>query len=691
MGINTDAVRNIALAGHGGTGKTTLLEQMLFAGGSIARPEPVASGKTVSDSTDEEIERKISIHLSSGHITWKEKGINILDTPGASDFVGEVVSAFRVAEAAVLVVGAKEGVQIETVKLWRRLNSLNMPRIIFINKLDTERADFQAPVDDMKEKFNANIVPVVIPLVGSGGFSGVVDLIENKAYTFAGAGEKETVGKIPDDMADTVEEYRLALIEAAAEGDDSLTEKYLEEETLSEEDIKKGLKEGFAQNKFVPVVCGAAELSSGVVPLLNFISEIAPSPEATIETGKNSDDEEINVQIDAGAPFSCFVYKTSIDQFSGKMSFIKVISGTVKADLDAYNPRARERQRIGKVFRALGKKLDDVTELCAGDLGVLTKLDSASTDDTFCMQDHIVSYMPLQIPQPVHSVAVSAASKKDEDKMNQFLQRAAAEDLTFQMRFNPETKQTVISGMGELHISMILKGIKEKQNIEIETQVPKVPYRETITKSAEAEYTHKKQTGGHGQYGKVVLQIKPLARGEKYSFENVIKGGSISKGYIPGVEKGIIEGMETGILAGYPVVDLGAVIVDGKEHTVDSSEMSFKLAAKGAVMAAMEKAGSVLLEPVVNLHVYTNDENVGDILSDLSSRRGRVLGQEAVGGGIAKIDAQVPQAELLRYSIDLRSITSGTASFEMEFSHYNPISGKIAEDVIKATKTTGDV
>jgi elongation factor G len=325
--------------------------------------------------------------------------------------------------------------------------------------------------------------------------------------------------------------------------------------------------------------------------------------------------------------------------------------------------------------------------LCAGDIGVLTKLDSASTDDTFCMQDHIVSYMPLQIPQPVHSVAVSAASKKDEDKMNQFLQRAAAEDLTFLMRFNPETKQTVISGMGELHISMILKGIKEKQNIEIETQVPKVPYRETITKSAEAEYTHKKQTGGHGQYGKVVLQIKPLPRGEKYSFENVIKGGAISRGYIPGVEKGIIEGMQTGILAGYPVVDIGAVILDGKEHTVDSSEMSFKLAAKGAVMAAMEKAGSVLLEPVVDLHVYTNDENVGDILSDLSSRRGRVLGQEAVGGGIAKIDAQVPQAELLRYSIDLRSITSGTASFEMEFSHYNPISGKIAEDVIKATKT----
>ena len=685
MSFDTDAIRNVAIAGHGGTGKTTLFENILFAGGAISRPENVASGKTVSDYTDEEIERKISVHLAIGHAEYQDRLINVMDTPGASDFVGEVVGAFRIADSAIVVIGAKEGVQIETVKVWRRLNGRNKPRAVFINKLDTDRAEFDQPLADLRDKFSESLIPVVIPILGNEGYKGVIDLIENKAYLTPDSGV-EKASDIPDDMKDAVEEYRSTLIEAAAEGDDALMEKYFEEETLSEEEIKQGLAAAFKDNKFVPVFCGVSEASSGIAPLINFISAAAPAPSGIIENGTNDSGEEVEVAISGDGVPSCFCFKTSIDQFSGKMSFVKVVTGSLTPDSDMFNAGKNAKQRIGKLFKVIGKKLVDATSLAAGDIGVLTKLDSVSTCDTLCTADSIVSYKPLDVPQPVHSLAVSAANKKDEDKMNQFLQRAAEEDLTFTINYNTETRQTVISGMGELQINMIFDRLKEQQKIEVITKVPQVPYRETITKTAEAEYTHKKQTGGHGQYGRVVLQIAPLERGEQFKFDNAIKGMAVSKGYIPGVEKGLLEGMEAGNLAGYPVVDLGATIVDGKEHPVDSSEMAFKLAAKGALTAAMENAKPVLLEPVMNLRVFTNEEYVGDILSDLSSRRGRVLGQEAVGGGISQIDAQVPQSESLRYSIDLRSITSGTASFEMEFSHYSPISGKIADDVIAAAK-----
>ena len=685
MSFTTDAIRNIAISGHGSTGKTTLMEHMLFTGGAIARPELIASGKTVSDYSDEEIERKISVHLALAHTEWRQQLINIMDTPGASDFVGEVVAAFRTAESAVVVVGAKEGVQIETIKIWRRLNQRNKPRVVFINKLDAEQAEFNQPLSDLSEKFGETFVPIVIPISGPEGFQGVIDLIENKAYLITESGT-EKASDIPTEMADTVEEYRAALIEAAAEGDDALMEKYFEEETLTEDEIRQGLKAAFAENNLVPVFCGAAELTCGIAPFLDFIATTAPDPSTTVEKANDQDGGELEVPISAEGGPAAYTFKTSIDQFSGKLSFIKVVNGVLKSDTDLYNAHKNTKQRVGKLFRTMGKKLIDETELTPGDIGVLTKMDSVETGDTLCGQDKVLQFQALQVPQPVHSLAVTAASKKDEDKMNQFLQRAAEEDSTFTINYNTETKQTVISGMGELQINMILDRIRDQQKVEVETKVPRVPYRETITKAADAEYTHKKQTGGHGQYGRVVLQIAPLERGEQYSFDNAIKGGAISRGYIPGVEKGILEGMETGILAGYPVVELGATVVDGKEHPVDSSEMAFKLAAKGALMDAMSRAKPVLLEPVVNLHVFTNEDYVGDILSDLSSRRGRVLGQDALGGGISQIDAQVPQAELLRYSIDLRSITSGTASFEMEFSHYSPISGKIADDVIAASK-----
>ncbi len=468
-------------------------------------------------------------------------------------------------------------------------------------------------------------------------------------------------------------------------------EKYFAEETLSSDEIREGLIEGLKTNKIVPVLCGSGLVNSGVISLLNFCAHITPSPIALKEIaieGEGEEAKEAEVAVDSESPVSAFVYKTSIDQFSGKLSFVKVVTGVLTSDTDLLNAKEQNKERVSKLYTATGKKLDEIKELQAGDLGIITKLQSVSTNDTLCSPDKVVLFKPLDLPNPVYSVAVNAASKKDEDKLNQSMQRVAEEDRTFQINFNPETKETVISAMGELHVNMVLEKIKENQKIEVETKTPKVAYRETINKSADAQYRHKKQSGGHGQFGEVVIKINPLERGEQYKFENAIKGGAVSKGYIPGIEKGLHEAMESGVLAGYPVVDVGIALVDGKEHPVDSSEMSFKLAAKGALKDAISKASPVLLEPVMNLRVFVDDQYLGDVLSDLSSRRGRVLGQNPIGGGIQEISAQVPQAELLRYAIDLRSITSGTASFEMDFDHYNPISGKIAENVIAASQAS---
>jgi len=686
MSLTTADIRNIALVGHSGTGKTSLLEQMLYNGSIIPKAELPDSGKSVSDYTDEEIDRKMSVHTTLASMDWKEKHINILDTPGVADFVGEVVAAYRATESAIMLVGARSAVQIETIKLWRRLNNRKMPRIIFINKLDKDRADFDQTFTDLKEKFDKTFVPVTIPMGTGDDFRGIINLIENKAYFTHDEGENDDSSEIPADMAAMVEEYRLTLIETAAEGDDELLEKYFEEGTLSSDEIRKGLQEGLRNYKIVPVLCGSTLKNNGIVSLLNFINTAFPSPDLYTEKAVNENKEEIDIPMSVSDPFSSFVFKTSIDQFSGKLSYIKVVSGKLASGNEFLNVREMKKEKSSKIFRAVGKKLIEEKELIAGDIGILTKQDSVKTNDSLCDPERIIHFNQLTLPHPVHSLAVSAASKKAEDKLNEFLHKASEEDLTFTVNFNKETKENVISGMGELHINMILDKIREKQKIEVETKVPKIAYRETILKSSEAEYTHKKQSGGHGQYGRVILKIEPIQRGEFFSFVNAIKGGSISKGYMPGIEKGILEGMSEGFLAGYPIVDLKATILDGKEHPVDSSEMAFKLAGKGALKEALKKAKAVLLEPIMNLKVYVEDQYLGDILSDLSSKRARVLGQENIGSGIMEVDATVPQAEMLRYAIDLKSITSGTGSFDMEFDHYEGISGKIADGVIAASK-----
>jgi elongation factor G len=679
MSVPTRSLRNLAFAGHGVTGKTTMVEELLAAGGVIPKAERIESGKTVSDFTEEEITRKISVHASLSHLPWKECKINILDTPGSADFVGEAISAFRVADCVALVVGAEVGVQIETIKLWRWLTRHEKPCFVFVNKMEKDRADFDKCVADLTDRFKMSFVPVVIPLGAGPGFTGVVDLIEQKAYVNG----KETA--IPDSAKPAVDIARQKLIESAAEGDDSLIEKFFAESNLSPEEIRKGLAGGMKAGKLVPVLCGAALTAAGMSCLLDFIVYAVPSPEG-IAKGTAEGGKEIERQIADSEPASCFIFKTAMDQFTGKLSYFKVMSGKIAADADLLNAREGKKEKITKLYTCNGKKLEDAGELSAGDLGLFTKSATLKTNDTLHSPDAPIVYPALDLPTPVHALAISAKAKKDEDKMNQMLHRIMEEDLTFQVSYDKETKETVISGMGELHIGMILDKIRENQKIDMETKIPRVAYRETIQGNADAEHTHKKQTGGHGQYAKVSLEVNPIPRGEKYKFTNAIFGGAISRGYIPGIEKGVLEAMEAGVLAGYPVVDVEARVVDGKEHPVDSSELAFKLAAREAFKDCMRNAKPVLLEPVCNLTVFVDDLYLGAVLSDLSSKRGKVLGQNLLGGGILEIKAQVPQAELMRYALDLKALTAGTGSFELAFDHYSPISGRIAEEVIKAAQ-----
>ncbi len=686
MPISSDLIRNVAIVGHGQTGKTTLLEHLLFEGGAIAKPETVESGKTVSDYYDEEVSHKISVHAALAHLSWNGRKINFMDTPGSSDFVGEVILSLRACENALVLVDGENGIQIETIKLWRTLDARSESRMIFVSKMEKERASFAKATADVKEKSKMNVVALSIPMGEGASFKGVIDILNEKAYPIPASGDqKETAVPVPAEYKDAVAEARNALFEAAAEGDDELMEKYLGEGAMTQEETLKGLRESFEANRYVPAFAGSALKGSGMTALLDFIADIAESPVCKPqEKAAGADENQEMVKIDPAQPLSAFVIKTQIDQFSGKLSYVKVVTGTLAVDGEFTNVRDGKKEKVGKLYVAQGKKLEDTHDLAAGDIGILAKSPALKTNDTLSAMDKPFAYAPLRLPAPVHMLAISAANKKEEDKLNEFLYKAAEEDHTFQITFNPETKESVISGMGDLQTSMILDRVKSAQKIAVETRVPRVAYRETITKKSSAEYTHKKQTGGHGQYAKVVFEVEPLTRGTGYQFENKLFGQSVSKGFIPGIEKGIHQAMENGVVAGYPVVDVKTAITDGKEHPVDSSEMAFKIASRGAFKEATKNANPVLLEPIMNLCVFAEEKNLGDVMSDLSSRRGRISGQNPIGGGIVEIDAQVPQAELLRYAIDLRAMTSGTASFTADFDHYAPITGKIAEDVIKA-------
>ncbi len=680
--METQNIRNIVLTGHGATGKTTLGEHLLYTAGKLTVAATVESGKTVSDFADVELDHNMSIYTSLLHLEWKQRHVNILDTPGTSDSLGEVIAAFRSTESAIMLLSAKDAVQIETIKLWRRLNNRNRPRMVFINKMDIEHANYDASIDALSENFKIPSVPITVPVGSAEDYKGVIDLLHKKWYPI---GDTNDAQSIPEEYAPIVDTYLPRLIEYAADANEELMEQYLSNETLSEDDVKKGIFSLFHANKIVPIFSGSALKNSGLTPLLNFVADYSPAPNAQTDTVHTKDDVEHEFKIDSSNNnVYAFLFKTRVDRFAGKLSFVKVMSGTLHSDAELFNDREMKKERIGKIFRVQGKELKECPELVAGDIGLLAKLRYAHTSDTFytpnAPQYHFRS---LKLPQPVFSRAIEAENKHDEDKLGELLQRFTEEDNTFRSDYNSETQETVIAGMGDLHLKLILEQIEKQHNIHVNTRSPRVAYRETITKPTEANYRHKKQTGGHGQFGEVTIRVKPLERGEFYHFNNVIRGGSVSRGYIPGVEKGLKEAMEEGVIAHYPVVDVGIELIDGKEHSVDSSELSFKLAARGALKEAMQKAGPILLEPIMQLSVFVSEQYLGDTLSDMSSRRANIHDQKQLPGNITEIDALVPQHELLNYCIDLRAITSGTGTFEMEFHHYATATQKIVDMVVK--------
>ena len=684
MSVKTDEVCTIAIAGHGQSGKTTLLEHLLFATGTINKAETVESGKTTSDYTQEEIERKVSVYSTLSHLRFGKKEINFWDAPGLSGFVGEVILAFRASELGLIVLDGRVGVQIETIKFWRNLNSRNKARLIFANKMDDTKADYKHCLEDVKKQFSVEAFPVTIPMYEGEVYKGVLDVLHGVAYVMEGDKEKEV--PIPESYQALYKERLDNLAAASAEGDDELMLKFIDEGELTTEEIERGLSLALRDNRVVPFFAGSALQGSGLTPLLRFINEIVPSCEGSLERAINKEGESVSVKVAENAEFSGLVVKTSNDQFSGKLSYIKVVQGMLKADTEVFNLREEKKEKIGKLYKSVGKKMVEVSSLVAGDVGIASKLAFTKTNDTLASSLECLPFVKLKTPEPIYSIAVSAKEKKSEDKITEALYKVCEEDMTVSFTFNPETKQNVLSGMGDIHTGIILSKIEKQTKVNIITSSPRIAYRETIQRKAQAEYTHKKQSGGHGQFGRVVLSIAPIARGEKYTFTNAVFGGAISKGYIPGVEKGVLEAMERGVLAGYPVVDVAVTVLDGKEHPVDSSEMAFKIAGRNAFRNAMKEAGAVLLEPIMNITVYVESAYLGDIMSDLSSRRGRILGQDSLSGGIEELRAQVPHKELLKYAIDLRSMTSGTGSFEMSFDHYDPISGKTAEEVIQSAK-----
>lgn len=688
----TDQIRNVAIIGHGQTGKSTLLDAMLLAGGQLDRMGSQNAGTLVSDFDEDEKNRKISIRSAMGFVEMDGVKINILDTPGTADFIGESMAALQAAECAILVVDSVDGVQIETEKWWRYLKEHDIPRIIFVNKMDKERANYGEVIDNLKTSLGVNVASLCIPQGEGEAFTGVADIIDMKLITPKDGGKQVTVGDIPGDLADQAEEERMNLTELAAEADDDLIEKFLEGEELTEDEIRNGLRSQLKDAKLTTVICGSSEKVIGIKNLLRVIKEFAPAPQLGVEytglePGKEGNEKKITSAADG--PVVAVVLKTFIDQYAGRFNYLKVVSGELHPDTDLINVRLNGKERIGRIYAMMGNKTHDLPGVCAGDIGVAVKLDKVTTGDTLCAASNQIKLNIIDLPDPLFSYAIEPVNKGDVDKIGQFFIKVTDENPTVTYAYNAETRETVLSGMGEMQLSIILEELKEKYKLEVTTREPRVPYRETITKKVESQYRHKKQSGGHGQFGEVYIRMEPLARGEGFRFSESIFGGSVPKQYIPGVEKGIVEALDGGVLGKFPVVDVAVDLFDGKHHDVDSSEMAFKIAARNAFKQGMEQAGPQLLEPVMDVKVFVDKEFMGDVLSDVTSRRGKVQGMDSAedsGGNVSVVRAQVPLSEMLRYTIDLRSMTQGKASFEMTFSHYDPVSGRDADNVIASRK-----
>ena len=681
-------IRNVLLVGHGGAGKTALLEAMLFTSGAITRMGRSEDGNTVSDFEPEEVKKQISVSLAMAPVEWNGVKINVLDAPGYADFIGDVRSAIRAVDAVILVVSAVDGVEVQTEVAWELAVEAGLPRAIVVNKLDRERASFERTLGELVTAFGTQVAPLELPIGEEHAFSGVADLLTRTSYTYDG-GARASEGAWPDELASRADPFREKLMEAVAESDDQLIEKYLEQGELDEKEIVRGVKEGFAAARIAPVLCGAATRPIGVDRLLQFIVDEFPAPtERRSITVTTKGGEATERPTDADQPLTAFVFKTVSDPYVGHITMFRVFSGKLRPDSSVYNATKGVEERVGQLFTLVGKEHDTIAEVPAGDIGAVAKLNHTTTGDTFSTKDDPVQLPPLEVPEPLLAFAIVPKTKGDEDKLSTALARLREEDPTFRVERSDETHETVMYGMGEAHLDVMTERMKRKFGVEVTTSPAKIAYRETIRGPGKGLGRHVKQTGGHGQYAVCTIEIEPLPRGGGFEFVDKIFGGAIPNQFIPSVEKGVVKTMQQGVISGYPMVDIRCTLVDGKFHTVDSSDMAFQIAGSLALKEAAERAGVILLEPIVELEVVVPESYTGDIMGDLNSKRAKIGGMESAGAGKQRVKALVPQAEVARYSIDLRSMTGGRGAFSMRFSHYEEVPSHLAEKVIaEATRT----
>jgi elongation factor G len=680
-------IRNVAVVGHNDTGKTTLVSQLLFNAGASTRMGRVEDGTTVTDFDPDEIERKHSISAAVAYAEWKETKINLLDTPGFGIFIMEAKGAMRVADSAAVVVSGVTGVEVTTEKVWKFAEEFALPRVVIVNKLDRERSSFTRTLDALQNKFGKNVVPIQLPIGEEKDFTGVIDLVSMKAYQYAADGSgKYDIVDIPANMKEEADSWRERLIEKVAEGDDTLMERFFEQGGLSQEELIDGMKREVAHHQIYPVLCTAAGRNIGGHAILDAFVALLPSPDEvkTIE-GKTPKGETVTFDRRPEAFAGVLVFKTFSDPFSGRVSLFRVYSGTLQSDHSYWNTKREHEERVGKLQVLQGKTQVPVSELRAGDIGAVAKLKDTFTGDTIAMKDHQIAFDHIHYPEAAIAFAVEPKARGDEDKLGAAIHRIIEEDPTIKFARDEQTKEFLISGQGQLHVEIVVAKLRKKYHVDVVLHPPKVPYRETITKPADAHGRHKKQSGGHGQFADCKISVEPLPRGADFEFVDEIFGGSIPRQYIPAVEKGIQDARVKGFLAGFPMVDFRVRLKDGQYHDVDSSEMAFKIAGSLAYQQAMENARPTLLEPIMHVDITAPSEYVGDIMGDLNSRRGRVEGVDAEEDSQV-VHARVPMSEMLTYGSTLRSLTQGRGSFHMEMSHYEEVPRNLQEKIITETK-----
>jgi len=676
-----EQIRNVALISHVGAGKTSLVDAALYDSGAATRQGRVDEGSSVADYDPDELKRNMTLHAKAIPVEWKNTKINFIDTPGYADFVGEVKAGLRVADAALVVVTAEKGVEVGTELTWQYSDERNLPRMVLINKLDRENTSFDNALKSLRDRFGLKVVPLQIPIGEQSGFRGVVDLVSQKGFTFEGGNKVQEVA-IPAELKENISSYREQLIESAVESDDAMMEKFLEGEELSDEEVLSVVKKGTRSGQLIPVLCGAGSKNIGVQTLLDAIVDYLPDAAETVP----EDAKEF------GNNLSMFVFKTAAAQV-GTISTFRVYTGTLKPDTHVYNVQTKADERIGQLITPRGKTQEPATEIPAGDIGAVAKLSNTHTGDTLAgSKDVTTTLAPINFPEPCYTVAVFPRSQADLDKMGNALTRVVEEDRTLRVSRDPETAEVLLSGMGESHLQITIEGIKRKYGVDLEVRDPRISYRETIRKKARANGRHKRQSGGHGQFGDVWLEIEPLPAGgeETFVFEDKIVGGVVPGQYIPGVEKGVRESLKRGFVSGNPMVYVKVALVDGKYHPVDSSAQSFEIAASLGMQEAVPQAGPTLLEPVMTVTITVPESNMGDVMSDINTKRGRVLGMALVGDGMQQITANVPQAEMLHYATDLRSITQGRGSFKMEFYQYEEVPANVQQEIIAQHKKAAE-